>query len=65
MFVYGKVGTKAPYAISVLTLFKLTEILENKFSKEVQKTNKNFLLSIELIQKNILSIFLMVNKDLA
>jgi heme/copper-type cytochrome/quinol oxidase subunit 2 len=64
MFVYGKVGTKAPYAISVLTLFKLTEILENKFSKEVPKTNKNFLLSIELIQKNILSVFLMVNKDL-
>jgi len=54
LFVYGKVGTKAPYAISILTLFKLTETLENLLVKTVSRSNKNFVFSIELVQKNIM-----------
>ena len=54
LFVYGKVGTKAPYAISILTLFKLTETLENLLVKTVLRSNKNFIFSIELVQKNIM-----------
>ena len=54
LFVYGKVGTKAPYAISLLTLFKLTETLENLLVKTVSRSNKNFVFSIELVQKNIM-----------
>jgi hypothetical protein len=51
MFVYGKAGSKAPYSINVLTLFKLSETLENLFAKNLKTSNKNFFVRIEFVQK--------------
>jgi len=52
MFVFGKTGTKAPYAISILTLFKLSETLENKVVKKCAPLHSNnYIVSVELVQK--------------
>jgi len=52
MFVFGKTGTKAPYAISILTLFKLSETLENKVVKKCASLySNNYIVSVELVQK--------------
>jgi len=59
MFVYGKAGLKAPYAVNVLTLFKLTETLENIFSQGIAKSNNNFLVRVKLVKKNILFVVLL------
>jgi hypothetical protein len=56
MLVYGKVGTKAPFAVKILTLFKLNEVIEASFVKELIKSNrsKSFKINVNLVQKNIL-----------
>lgn len=59
MFVYGKTGSKAPYAISILTLFKLSEIFENLIAKKLSISNKNFFIRIKFLQKNLLSFLFM------
>jgi heme/copper-type cytochrome/quinol oxidase subunit 2 len=59
MFVYGKAGEKAPYSINVLTLFKLSETLENLFAKNLKASNKNFFVRIEFVQKGMLSFLFM------
>jgi len=59
MFVYGKAGSKAPYSINVLTLFKLSETLENLFAKNLKTSNKNFFVRIEFVQKGMLSVLFM------
>jgi len=58
MFVFGKTGTKAPYAISILTLFKLSETLENKVVKRgVPLNSNNYIISVELVQKTSMFFF--------
>jgi len=59
MFVYGKSGSKAPYSISILTLFKLSEIFENLIAKKLAVSNKNFFIRIKFLQKNLLSFLFM------
>jgi hypothetical protein len=51
MFVYGKKGSKAPYAINILTLFKLSEIFENLIAKKLTFSNKNFFIRVKFYKK--------------
>jgi hypothetical protein len=59
MFVYGKKGSKAPYAINILTLFKLSEIFENLIAKKLTFSNKNFFIRVKFLQKNLLGFLFM------
>jgi hypothetical protein len=57
MFVYGKVSSKYPYSVNILTLFKLSETLENIFSKLVK--NDFFLIRIKLVKKTMFFLFIL------
>jgi cytochrome c oxidase subunit 1 len=57
MFVYGKVSSKYPYSVNILTLFKLSETLENIFSKLVK--NDFFLIRVKLVKKTMFFLFIL------